>query len=63
MAAVSRKLTYEDLLALVHTMQAENAALKTHIAELERQLAAANKNSTNSSKPPSSDITKALGRI
>lgn len=50
--------TYKELLALVQAIQAENAALKTRIALLERQLAAANKNSRNSSKPPSSDITK-----
>ena len=35
------------------------AQLQQRIAQLEAQLAKANKNSSNSSKPPSSDITKA----
>ena len=45
------KPTYDELVDLV-------GVLRQRIAELERQLAAANKNSRNSSKPPSSDITK-----
>lgn len=40
------------------TFAVENAALKTKIQQLELQLAAAKKDSTNSSKPPSSDIVK-----
>lgn len=46
-----RKPTYDELAALVKRLEAR-------IAELEGQLAAAQKNSRNSSKPPSSDITK-----
>jgi len=37
---------------------AENIALKQHIAELELRIAKLEKNSSNSSKPPSSDIVK-----
>ncbi len=62
MVTKPRSPTYDELLTLVQTLQAENVALKVRIAEqdkriekLARQLAAANKNST---KPPSSDITK-----
>ncbi len=47
--------TREELLALLRAPTAENAALKTRIAELERQLGL---NSSNSSKPPSSDGLK-----
>jgi transposase len=47
----ARQPTYADLTELVRD-------LRTRIAELEAQLAAAKKNSRNSSKPPSSDITK-----
>jgi transposase len=60
-----RAPTYDEMLALLDAMRVENDVLKQRIAELERQLAdttaklaAANKNSSNSSKPPSSDITK-----
>jgi len=52
------KPTYDELLALVEAMRAENAALKERVDQLERELAAAKKTSRNSSKPPSSDITK-----
>ena len=47
--------TREELLALLRALTAENAALKARIAELERQLGL---NSSNSSKPPSSDGLK-----
>jgi len=60
-----RKPTYDELLALVESMRAENEALKRRaaaqdrrIAELEGKLAAATKTSRNSSKPPSTDIVK-----
>jgi len=45
------KPTYDELVDLV-------ARLEARIVELEGQLAAAKKNSRNSSKPPSSDITQ-----
>ena len=47
--------TLEELLALLRALTAENAALKVRIAELERQVGL---NSSNSSKPPSSDGLK-----
>jgi len=58
MATKGSKPTYDELLQLVAALQARIAEQDKHIAELEAQLAAANKNSRNSSKPPSSDITK-----
>ena len=51
MATPTRKPTYDELVDLV-------ARLEGRIVELERKLAAATKHSGNSSKPPSSDITK-----
>ena len=48
-------LTREELIALVSTLAAENAALKARVAELERRLGL---DSSNSSKPPSSDGLK-----
>ncbi len=51
-----RAPSLEDLLALVAALEAENAALKAQLAELERRLGL---NSSNSGKPPSSDgLTK-----
>ena len=50
----------EELVALIQTLSAENAALKARIAELERRLGL---NSSNSSKPPSSDGLKKLARV
>jgi hypothetical protein len=51
-----RAPSLEDLLALVAALEAENAALKARLAELERRLGL---NSSNSGKPPSSDgLTK-----
>ena len=46
-----RAPSLEDLLALVAALEAENAALKARLAELERRLGL---NSSNSGKPPSS---------
>jgi transposase len=61
----SSKPTYDDLAALVRRLEAriveQDARIVVQdrrIAELEGQLAAAKKHSRNSSKPPSSDITK-----
>jgi len=42
----------------IKQLEAENAALRKRIAELETKVAALTKNSSTSSKPPSSDITK-----
>jgi len=47
--------TREELLALVEALLAENAAMMARIGELERCLGL---NSSNSSKPPSSDGLK-----
>ena len=50
----------EELIALVAAQAAEIAALKAQIAELERRLGL---NSSNSSKPPSSDGLKKSARV
>lgn len=50
----------EELTALIAALRAENAALKARIAELERRLGL---NSSNSSKPPSSDGVKKPARV
>src|SRR5271168_3134442 len=44
--------------AEVDALRAQLAALQATVEQLQRQLAAALKNSSNSSKPPSSDIVK-----
>jgi transposase len=46
------------LQAEVDSLRAELADLRAVVAQLQRQLAAARKDSSNSSKPPSSDIVK-----
>jgi len=51
-----------ELIHRVAILEKENAALQQKILELEAKLAAAQKNSRNSSKPPSSDITKPKAR-
>jgi transposase len=56
----SSKPTYDELLALVATLMAENAALKMRLAELERRLGL---DSSNSGKPPSSDGLKKKPRV
>ena len=50
----------EELVALVAAQAAEIAALKAHIAELERRLGL---NSSNSGKPPSSDGLRKPSRV
>jgi transposase len=52
--------TREELAALNQALSAENSALKARIAELERRLGL---NSSNSSKPPSSDGLKKPARV
>jgi len=47
-----------DLSRQVDLQQRQIEALQKRVAELERMVARLSKNSTNSSKPPSSDITK-----
>jgi len=51
MASKRRKLTYEDLLGIIDDLREE-------VAQLRGELAKAKKDSSNSSKPPSSDIVK-----
>ena len=48
----------QRLQAEVDALRAELEALQAIVAQLQRQLAAARKDSSNSSKPPSSDIVK-----
>src|ERR1039458_6354468 len=50
----------EELIALISAQAAEIAALRAHIAELERRLGL---NSSNSGKPPSSDGLKKPPRV
>jgi len=50
----------DDLVALVAALQAENAALKARLAELERRFGL---DSSNSGKPPSSDGLKKPVRV
>ena len=52
--------TRDELIALIQAQAAEIAALKARIAELERRLGL---NSSNSSKPPSSDGLKKPVRV
>ena len=51
-SGAAERLSYEELVGLVAGLRAENAALRERIEELERQV---NRNSGNSSMPPSSD--------
>src|SRR5262249_58364164 len=48
----------QRLQAEVDALRAELEALRAVVAQLQRQLAAARKDSSNSSKPPSSDLVK-----
>lgn len=57
MAETTRCLNCERLEKLVQQQSKQIAELTARVAQLERQLAAAKKNSRTSSKPPSSDIT------
>jgi transposase len=54
------ELSREALVALIAAQAAEIAALRAHIAELERRLGL---NSSNSGKPPSSDGLKKPPRV
>lgn len=47
-----------DTDARLKQLEEENAALRKLVAELQAKIASLSKNSSNSSKPPSSDITK-----
>lgn len=53
-----RKPTYDELADLVVALTAKVHALEKRVDELEAELAKARKNSSNSHKPPSSDIAK-----
>jgi transposase len=54
-----QSLTVETLLPVIENLRRENALLKARLAELERRLGL---NSSNSSKPPSSDGLKRPSR-
>ena len=54
-----QSLTVETLLPVIENLRQENALLKARLAELERRLGL---NSSNSSKPPSSDGLKRPAR-
>jgi hypothetical protein len=47
-----------DILKVIEAQQKEIEALKRLVKELSEKIARLEKNSTNSSRPPSSDITK-----
>jgi len=47
-----------ELESLVATLRSQNAELQAQVARLQAEVARLRKNSSNSSKPPSSDITK-----
>jgi hypothetical protein len=53
-----QELSRDELLALVTELRREMAALREENAALKAALARSHKDSSNSSKPPSSDITK-----
>src|SRR5664280_918770 len=55
-----REPSREELIALIAAQAAEIATLKARLAELERRLGL---NSSNSSKPPSSDGLKKPARV
>ena len=56
----SQSQTIETLLSIIEKQQEQIAALTARVAELERQLGL---NSSNSSKPPSSDGLKKEPRV
>lgn len=59
MAKTSRPSKREkELLAIIGNLEARIRELTKQVEDLQAQLAKANKNSSNSSKPPSSDIVK-----
>ena len=53
-----QELSKAELIAIIVELRAENAALKRRLAELEARIARLEKDSSNSHKPPSSDIVK-----
>jgi transposase len=53
-----RGLSKNDLVRLVVRLHEENVSLKDRLDAIEKQLAGSRKNSSTSSKPPSSDIVK-----
>lgn len=50
--------SYDDLVLIIQRLEARIIELERQLTDTTAKLAAANKNSSNSSKPPSSDITK-----
>lgn len=57
-SVVGDNLSREELLKLVQTLLERIAVLEAELDATRRELAAARKNSSNSSKPPSGDITR-----
>ena len=58
MSSEDQNLSRLELLAVVEELRRTVARQQQRIAELEKKLAGSRKNSSNSSKPPSSDIVK-----
>ena len=58
MGSRRQKPTYDELLATIARLEERLSSLEKELAKTKDELAAAKKNSRNSSKPPSSDIVK-----
>ncbi len=59
---MSKNISHEqELLRIIAELQTKNSELQKRLIELENKLAKLSKNSSNSSKPPSSDIVTNSG--